>query len=96
VALEVAPPARAAATFRARSRQADPLEGGERIGYEPWQQSVQHRLFRENPMAIDTSGGHPAMDYTEHNRTYRGFLALTKAGIIFCVLLLIGMAIFLL
>lgn len=47
-------------------------------------------------MAIDTSGGHPAMDYTEHNRTYRGFLALTKAGIIFCVLLLIGMAIFLL
>lgn len=47
-------------------------------------------------MALDTSGGHPAMDYNEHNRTYRGFLAVTKAGIIFCVLLLIFMAVTLL
>ena len=25
-------------------------------------------------MAIDPSGGHPAMDYPEHLRTYSGFL----------------------
>jgi hypothetical protein len=47
-------------------------------------------------MSTDTSGGHPDMDYDEHRRTYAGFLALTKATIIFIALLLIGMAIFLL
>ena len=25
-------------------------------------------------MAVDPSGGHPAMDYPEHLRTYSGFL----------------------
>lgn len=47
-------------------------------------------------MAIDTAAGHPAMDYAEHKRTYAGFLAGAKwltAGV---VLLLIGMAFFLL
>ena len=33
-------------------------------------------------MAIDTSKGHHAMDYAEHNRTYAGFLKLTKYSII--------------
>ena len=28
-------------------------------------------------MAVDTSGGHPAMDYPEHLRTYRGFIRWT-------------------
>lgn len=28
-------------------------------------------------MAVDTSGGHPAMDYPEHLRTYSGFLRAT-------------------
>ena len=28
-------------------------------------------------MAIETSGGHPAMDYPEHLRTYKGFLRAT-------------------
>lgn len=46
-------------------------------------------------MSVDTSGGHPAMDYSEHKRTYEGFLALTKYSIIACVLLLAGMAYFL-
>ena len=46
-------------------------------------------------MSVDLSGGHPAMDYKEHARTYRGFLVFTKVSIIFLVLLLIGMAIFL-
>jgi hypothetical protein len=46
-------------------------------------------------MAVNTSGGHPAMDYAEHVRTYSSFLAWTKVGIIFLVVLLSGMAYFL-
>lgn len=40
--------------------------------------------------------GHPDMDYAEHERTYAGFLVLVKWGIIVNVLLLSGMAYFLL
>jgi Bacterial aa3 type cytochrome c oxidase subunit IV len=39
--------------------------------------------------------GHPAMDYAEHERTYEGFLALTKWGTISCVVILSLMAFFL-
>jgi hypothetical protein len=46
-------------------------------------------------MGVDTSGGHPAMDYAEHNRTYSNFLAWTKTAIVFLVILLAGMAYFL-
>lgn len=46
-------------------------------------------------MAIDTTGGHPAMDYAEHIRTYKNFLAWAKIGIVFLVVLLSGMAFFL-
>lgn len=46
-------------------------------------------------MAIDTSKGHPAMDYAEHQRTYAGFLRFTKISIIAIALLLIAMTIFL-
>lgn len=46
-------------------------------------------------MGVDTSGGHPAMDYAEHNRTYANFLTWAKVGIVFCVVLLAGMALFL-
>jgi hypothetical protein len=46
-------------------------------------------------MSIDTSGGHPAMDYSEHTRTYQGFIKLTKMMIIFLVILLAGMYFFL-
>jgi hypothetical protein len=28
-------------------------------------------------MAVDPTGGHPAMDYPEHLRTYSGFLRAT-------------------
>ncbi|MEJ1160977.1 aa3-type cytochrome c oxidase subunit IV [Prosthecomicrobium sp. N25] len=38
---------------------------------------------------------HPAMDYAEHEKTYRMFLALTKWGTISIIVLLILMAIFL-
>ena len=46
-------------------------------------------------MAVETSNGHPAMDYREHVRTYNGFLRMTVASIIFCGVILAGMLIFL-
>jgi hypothetical protein len=46
-------------------------------------------------LGVDTSKGHSAMDYNEHNRTYAGFLSITKYSIIFLVLLLAGMKFFL-
>ncbi len=49
-------------------------------------------------MSLDLSGsgGHPAMDYQEHARTYRAFIHGTKIMIALAVLTLVGMAIFLL
>ena len=46
-------------------------------------------------MSIDTSNGHKAMDYPEHVRTYKGFIQLTKITIVSLVILLAGMAYFL-
>ncbi|HET6927464.1 MAG TPA: aa3-type cytochrome c oxidase subunit IV [Hyphomicrobiaceae bacterium] len=40
-------------------------------------------------MAIDPSGGHPAMDYPEHLRTYSGFIKGTMVMIVFVVLVLL-------
>jgi Bacterial aa3 type cytochrome c oxidase subunit IV len=40
-------------------------------------------------MAIDTSGGHPAMDYPEHVRTYSGFLRATVVLIVFLAAVLL-------
>lgn len=44
-------------------------------------------------MSVDTSGGHPAMDYKEHHRTYAGFIMVTKVVVVLTVLTLIGMAV---
>ena len=46
-------------------------------------------------MSTDTSGGHPAMDYPEHIRTYNGFITATVGTIVAVVAILIGMAVFL-
>jgi hypothetical protein len=46
-------------------------------------------------VGVDTSRGHAAMDYAEHNRTYAGFLTFTKYAIVFLVILLAGMKYFL-
>ena len=40
-------------------------------------------------MAIDPSGGHPAMDYAEHTRTYSGFLRATLIMIALVVMILL-------
>lgn len=46
-------------------------------------------------MALELEGGHPDMDYVEHQRTYLLFLSFIKWGIGFLVVLLLGMAYFL-
>jgi hypothetical protein len=43
-------------------------------------------------MAIDSSGGHPAMDYPEHLRTYAGFVK----GVIVMIVLVALILLFLL
>ncbi len=42
-------------------------------------------------MSIDTSNGHPAMDYPEHVRTYKGFLRATVILTVLVALLLVFM-----
>jgi Bacterial aa3 type cytochrome c oxidase subunit IV len=46
-------------------------------------------------MAIDPSGGHPAMDYVEHTRTYAGFVRITMVMIAVVALILLFMLFFL-
>ena len=43
-------------------------------------------------MAVETSGGHPAMDYAEHVRTYQRFIRWTIGMIVFVVLILVFLA----
>jgi hypothetical protein len=45
-------------------------------------------------MKINPSEGHPAMDYAEHDRTYRLFLKLTGYVIVGVVALMACLAIF--
>ena len=45
-------------------------------------------------MSVDTSTGHPAMDYAEHKRTYAGFVRGTTISIVLLVILLAAMAVF--
>jgi hypothetical protein len=46
-------------------------------------------------MSLDTTGGHPAMDYPQHKATYAGFLRFTQVCIVLLVLLMVGMFTFL-
>lgn len=46
-------------------------------------------------MNLDTSKGHPDMDYAQHKRTYDGFVRGSQITIVLLVLLLAGMAVFL-
>jgi Bacterial aa3 type cytochrome c oxidase subunit IV len=46
-------------------------------------------------MSVDTSGGHSAMDYAEHARTYRGFLRGTVVLVVLVILILLFMLFFL-
>lgn len=44
---------------------------------------------------IDTSGGHPEMDYAEHSRTYGRFVRGTIILVVLVALILLWMLIFL-
>ncbi len=46
-------------------------------------------------MGIDATGGHPGMDYAEHQKTYEGFLRGAMILVAALVVLLSGMAYFL-
>lgn len=46
-------------------------------------------------MSVDTSGGHPEMDYNEHVRTFNAFIKATTIMTVFTVGVLVFMAIFL-
>lgn len=46
-------------------------------------------------MGIETTGGHPDMDYEQHLETYKTVLRLTKISIIFLAVLLVAMWYFL-
>ncbi len=46
-------------------------------------------------MSVNLTGGHAAMDYPEHARTYSAFLLGSKLLILFVAALLLGMAVFL-
>ncbi|MDZ4841468.1 MAG: aa3-type cytochrome c oxidase subunit IV [Hyphomicrobium aestuarii] len=46
-------------------------------------------------MDLDTSKGHPDMDYREHVTTYKGFLRLAQFAVVFLVLLMVAMYVFL-
>jgi len=46
-------------------------------------------------MTIDTSGGHHEMDYREHVRTYQGFVRGTMILTAITIVILAGMAFFL-
>lgn len=49
----------------------------------------------ETKMSVDTSKGHPAMDYAEHKATYAGFIKLVEYGTGALVVLLVAMYYFL-
>jgi hypothetical protein len=55
-----------------------------------YQGACERRFQHEGAlMAIDPSGGHPAMDYAEHTRTYSGFLKATVIMIVLVVAILL-------
>ena len=45
-------------------------------------------------MGVDVSKGHEAMDYAEHERTYKGFIRGSIALVVFVSVLLLGMLFF--
>jgi hypothetical protein len=51
--------------------------------------------FQEETMSVDTSQGNKNMDYAAHAQSYDLFIAIVKYGTIACILLLLGMAMFL-
>jgi hypothetical protein len=65
-----------------------------------WRRWVKEKSYKQpkkgrDGMGVNTSGGHPAMDYAEHERTYKAFLGWTKFTVVSVVIILAGMYFFL-
>ena len=56
---------------------------------------MDHSREGKTEMSVDTSNGHPAMDYEQHKATYNAFIRFSKIAIVLLVLLLAGMYYFL-
>jgi Bacterial aa3 type cytochrome c oxidase subunit IV len=56
--------------------------------------SKQPKRQKGSGMRIDRSEGHPAMDYAEHERTYKLFLKLSGYLIVGVIVLMACLAIF--
>jgi Bacterial aa3 type cytochrome c oxidase subunit IV len=60
-------------------------------------QTFSHQ--KANPMAQGhgqdhgVTGGHPDMDYAEHEKTYAGFIRFSVIGTIWCITIMVGLAI---
>ncbi len=46
-------------------------------------------------MSVDTSKGHPEMDYAEHEKTYAGFIKVSNYSTVLILVILALMAAFL-
>lgn len=68
------------------------LDRARTLGYE---EQITNAEPRRGNVGIDLSGGHAAMDYDEHARTYLRFILFIKVSVVFMVILLGGMAYFL-
>jgi Bacterial aa3 type cytochrome c oxidase subunit IV len=62
------------------------------IGYGA-AESRFHQGNRTMAGAPKAEGGHPAMDYAEHEKTYEGFLRFSVIGTIWCLVIVVGLAI---
>jgi hypothetical protein len=69
----------------------DRLDRGPTLRYED--EGIKNP--KEGNVAIDLSGGNPSMDYVQAEQTYKQFIFFTKVAIVFLVVLLAGMAYFL-
>jgi hypothetical protein len=65
------------------------LEAAGPLGYQARVLGIACGNLQGNLMAVDTSGGNSAMDYTEHLRTYSRFVRLTASTIVLIVLVLL-------
>src|SRR5262245_13602485 len=73
-------------------RAAPTLDEARGFGY---QGRGTNRESERPAMAVDPTGGHPAMDYPEHLRTYAGFLKATVTLIVGVAVLLLFMLFYL-
>lgn len=71
------------------------LAGLVRIGYLAGEICGHLPAEEGDTMSVDSSKGHPAMDYAQHKATYAGFIRGSQIGVVLLVILMVGMFLFL-